>query len=283
MTTTIGQPFKRIIFTADDFGLSERVNEAVERAHRDGVLSTASLMVGAAATSDAVERARRLPNLRVGLHVVLVNGRPLLPPSQVPDLVDAHGDFLSDLGAAGVRFFFRRGARAQLQAEIRAQFAAFAATGLPLDHVNAQNHMHVHPTVLSILLRVGREYGMRATRIPREPWDASWRGTRFGLAQRAVQSFALGPWLGLMRLRLRRAGITTNDYVFGRNDTARMTAERILGFLPVLPPGVSEIYSHPEIGNGEFDGLVDPRVGQAIASLGLQTTTFGELSDVART
>jgi chitin disaccharide deacetylase len=269
---------RRLIFTADDFGLSLDVNEAVERAHRNGVLSTASLMVAAPGTRDAIERAHALPNLHVGLHVVLVNGRPILPPERVPDLVGADGAFLSDLGQAGIRFFFRPGARRQLEAEIRAQFQAFAATALRLDHVNAQNHMHVHPTVLSAILRVGRDFGMKAVRVPNEPWLSSWRGTRFGFTGRLAQSAGLGPWLTLMRLRLRSAGLATNDYVFGRNDTGAMSSERILGFLPVLPEGVSEIYSHPEMGNVEYEGLVDPAVAASIAALGLEKTTFSSLS-----
>jgi hopanoid biosynthesis associated protein HpnK len=273
---------RRLIFTADDFGLSLSVNEAVERAHRNGVLSTASLMVAAPAASDAVRRAHALPNLHVGLHVVLVNGRPILPPEAVPDLVDRDGAFLCNLGEAGIRFFFRPGARRQLAAEIRAQFDAFASTGLPLDHVNAQNHMHVHPTVLGTILRVGRDYGLRAVRIPYEPWLPSWRGTRFALRRRVAQGIGLAPWLTLMRVRLRVAGLTTNDYVFGRNDTAEMSAQRVLGFLPVLPEGVGEIYSHPEMENIEYLALIDPAIGRELALRGVEQTTFGDLSVDAR-
>ena len=72
---------KRLIVTADDFGAAREVNEAVESAHRGGVLTAASMMVAAPAAADAVARARRMPALRVGLHVVLVEGRPVLPAS----------------------------------------------------------------------------------------------------------------------------------------------------------------------------------------------------------
>ena len=227
------------------------MNEAVERAHRSGILTTASLMVGAPAAADAVERARRMPALGVGLHVVVVNGRPVLPPERVPDLVDERGEFPTDLGRAGVRFFFSPRARRQLEEEIRAQFEAFVATGLRLDHVNAQNHMHVHPTVLSAILRVGREYEMRAVRVPREPGSPR----------------LLAPWLALMEIRVRRAGVKMNDRVFGMNDTGRMTAERVLQILARVPDGVTEMYFHPEIGNDEFAALVDSRVIAAVQAL----------------
>lgn len=120
---------KQILVTADDFGLDEAINEAVERGYCEGVLSCASLMASAAAASDAVARARRLPGLRVGLHLVLVDGAPTLPPDEIPALVNSRGRFSDDLFAAGVHWFFSPAARRQLAAEIRAQFEAFRARG----------------------------------------------------------------------------------------------------------------------------------------------------------
>ena len=148
---------RRLIVTADDFGLAVPVNEAVERAHREGVLTCASLMVSAPAAEDAIERAHSLPSLRVGLHLTLVRGRPALPASDVPDLVGNDGEFPRNLVSAGLRFFFLPGIRRQLEREIRAQFEAYRATGLAMDHVIVHNHMHLHPTLLGLILKVGRE------------------------------------------------------------------------------------------------------------------------------
>jgi len=148
-------PARRLIVTADDFGLDEAVNEAVEQAHLNGILSAASLMVGAPAAADAVTRARRLPELKVGLHIALVDATPVLPPEQVPDLVGPDGRFSKQLVRAGFSFFFRPRVRAQLAAEIAAQFADFSATGLKLDHVNCHNHMQLHPTVAGLILDIG--------------------------------------------------------------------------------------------------------------------------------
>lgn len=281
---------RQLIVTADDFGLAVPVNDAIERGHREGILSTTSLMVAAPATDDAVERARRSPSLRVGLHVVLVNGRPKLPPEVVPDLVDRNGNFPSDLFAAGVRYFFTPGIRKQLEAEIRAQFEAFRKTGLPLDHVNAQNHFHVHPTVLSLIMKVGREYGVRAIRIPREPFLPSWRAMRTARAARFANAVFLAPWLALMRRRLHAAGITTNDFVFGMNDTGHMTPMRVRAFLENLPEGTSEIYVHPATHTwpeafppdydfaGEFAALIDAAVVRAVRQSGIKPVTFSELA-----
>src|SRR5258708_6495406 len=160
---------RRLIVTADDFGRDLAINEAVEAASRDGILCGASLMVAAPAAADAVARAHRLPGLRVGLHLVLTDGSPVLPPGEVRGLVGPDGRFDDNQIRAGLRYFFVPGVRRQLAAEIRAQFEAFRATGLALDHVNAHQHMHLHPTVARLIVEIGRAYGMRAVRLPAEP------------------------------------------------------------------------------------------------------------------
>src|SRR6202000_1869358 len=139
-----------------------------EDAHTHGILTAASLMVSGAAATDALDRARRLPRLRVGLHIVLVEGRATLPAGAVPDLIDARGNFRTDMAAAAANMFFRPKVRRQLEAEIEAQFDAFHATGLPLDHVNTHKHFHLHPTIASTILKVGKRYGLRAMRGPLE-------------------------------------------------------------------------------------------------------------------
>src|SRR5271155_4526296 len=94
-----------LIVTADDFGLHEAVNEAIERASRDGILTAASLMVGAPAAADAVRRAGELPSLRVGVHLVLADGLAVLGPDVIPGLADQSGRMNSRMFVNGVRFF----------------------------------------------------------------------------------------------------------------------------------------------------------------------------------
>jgi hopanoid biosynthesis associated protein HpnK len=241
---------KTVTFSADDFGLSEAVNEGIERAHRDGVLQAASLMVAAPAAADAVRRARANPSLLVGLHLVVIEGPAALPRSAIPDLVDAAGQFPSDQLALGLNYFFRPRIRRQLLAEIRAQFAAFAATGLTLDHANAHKHMHLHPTVGAMLLRAGAEHGLRRIRIPAEPPAILARcGTAATIGDRLLYR-----WTGLLRLQARAAGVATNDHCFGLAWSGHMTADRIRRLLPNLPDGDTEIYFHPAVGR---DAVLD--------------------------
>lgn len=274
-----------LIVTADDFGLHEAVNEAVQQGARAGVLTAASLMVGAPATADAVRRALELPQLRVGLHVALVDAAPVLPAAALPRLVDRHGRFRDHMALDGARYFLSARARRELEAEIRAQFRAFAATGLALDHVNAHKHFHLHPTLLALLLRVGRDHGMKAVRWPYEPAPAGARPLR----ERAAAA-ALAPWLALMRRRLRRAGLLHNDQLFGIRGSGAMDEATLLELLRTLPPGVTEIYLHPATCSGaaiapsmagyrhgdELAALLSPRVGAALAQSRVERGGYGD-------
>lgn len=259
---------KALIVTADDFGAALEVNEAVEQAHRNGILTAASLMVAGPAAADAVARARRMPRLRVGLHLTLLEGRPVLPPAKVRDLVDACGSFRTDMGRFGFEIFTRPSVRHQVANEITAQFEAFRSTGLPLDHVNAHKHFHLHPTLAGMILRIGARYRMSAIRVPYEP-----HGTIRHIERGAPVGFALDtfPWSFLLRCRAIAVGLSVSDRVFGLRWSGAMTRDRLSGLIRHLPDGVSEIYLHPAMGpfegsapgyryRDELDALCDPGI-----------------------
>lgn len=247
-----------LIVTADDFGLSDSVNEAVRQATLSGVLTAASLMMGEPATAAAVRLAQAMPKLRVGLHLVLVDGHSVLSPRHIPDLVDPAGRFSNAMVLPSFRFVTSKRIRSQLAAEIRAQLQAFAQTGLELDHVNAHKHFHLHPLILELILEIGSEFGVNAIRIPQEPfWYSRLAGGAAGAA-------FLTPWLTLMRSRLRARGVTCNDHVFGLSATGRLDSQQVIQVLSRLPPGVSEIYLHPTVDNNELAALLDPEVRAAV-------------------
>jgi chitin disaccharide deacetylase len=236
---------KGLIVTADDFGAAPEVNTAVEAAHRRGILTAASLMIGAPAAADAIGRARRMPHLRVGLHLVLVEGRPVLPPAAVAHLVDAQGRLRCDLVRLGAVIAGSRAARRQLAAEISAQFAAFCDTGLPLDHCNAHKHFHLHPVVAGLLCEIGPRFGLHAVRLPREPARVL---RRVEPHTRRAPGMLLGPWLFALRRRLRTRGLLAPDRVLGLRWSGQMTRVRLAGLIQALPDGLTEIYLHPASG-----------------------------------
>jgi hopanoid biosynthesis associated protein HpnK len=220
-------------------------------------------MVAGRAAGDAVERARRMPGLRVGLHVVLVDGVPALPPEQVPGLVDGAGRFRTDMARLGLDIAVRPAVRAQLRAEIEAQFRAFHATGLTLDHVNAHKHFHMHPMIASDIIAIGRRYGVRALRVPYEP----------AAIVSAVEPGARGfpgfvtPWLRLLARRARRAGLRAPDHVFGLAWSGAMSAQRLGGLLFLLQDGLTEIYFHPATRDAFEDSAPGYRYAGDLAAL----------------
>jgi len=284
---------KFLIVTADDFGLHHAVNDAVEQASRAGVLTTASLMVAAPAAADAIRRARKLPQLRVGLHLVLTDGHAMLPPVLIPALADAAGRMNNFMFTDAMRFALLPSVRRQLQAEIRAQFAQFARTGLALDHVNVHKHFHLHPIVLEMLLRIGKEFGVRAVRVPNEPL---WFAASDGAWLSGVGAALLTPWVRFMKRRLRSARVLYNDHIFGVAASGAMDEVRMLQIVRRLPSGVTEIYLHPAAQSGsiiaasmsqyrhadELAALLSPRVRSAIASAGVSCGGFADLVRMRR-
>ena len=221
-------------------------------------------MVGGPAAAAAVELARRLPRLAVGLHLALVDARPVLPAHEVPDLVDQHGQFRANMARAGAAMFLLPRARRQMVAEVRAQFKAFRATGLTLDHVNAHKHFHLHPSILSAVLAAATEFGVRDVRMPLEPSAIVGRidGARPGPALAAMNR-----WTRFQRARLKRAGIATPDQVFGLAWSGAVTPARLAGLIANLPEGVTEIYTHPAMSSGFPGAAPGYRYEEELAAL----------------
>jgi hopanoid biosynthesis associated protein HpnK len=279
---------KRLIITADDFGAAREVNDAVEAAHRGGVLTAASLMIGAPAAADAIARARRLNSLRVGLHLTLLQGRPVLPAHAVSRLLDREGAFLSNPALLGTRIMGSREARRQLAAEIGAQFAAFGDSGLALDHCNAHLHFHLHPLVGQLLVAIGARFGLRAVRLPLEPAAVLRRVERAWSASATLTvPFALA-----LRRRLAKAHLLVAEHTFGLRWSGRMTAARLAGLVRQLPEGVSEIYLHPATGTypgaargyryaEELQALTAPQVLAACREPSLRLGGFADFATSA--
>jgi hopanoid biosynthesis associated protein HpnK len=270
--------------TADDFGLDEAINLGIERAAGVGILTAASLMVGAPAAARAVQIARNAPTLKTGLHLVLADGWSVLPHREIPDLVGPDRRFRDDMLRDGVRYFLSHRLRIQLAAEIRAQFAAYAATGLELDHVNTHKHFHLHPTLLDLILDIGEDFGLPAMRMPHEPY---WFSLRQGLSH-AVAAGLLTPWVTILKRRLRQRQVAYNDQIFGISCTGRLDEATMLGILAKLPAGTTEIYMHPAIATQhpltssmreyrheeELEMLHSPRVLAAVRATGAECGGF---------
>jgi chitin disaccharide deacetylase len=277
------QPCKRLVVTADDFGLAVEVNEAVEAAHRRGVLTAASLMVGGPAAQDAIDRARKLPQLAVGLHIVVVEGRPTLPPKLVPGLVDSSGNLRRDLVRFGVDIALCRETRRQLRAEIDAQFEAFRATGLALAHVDAHKHYLLHPVVADTIISAGRDFGMRVLRIPCEPRATLAKCEPLSFTR---GDFALEAWAAALKRKTLRAGLAVPDAVYGRRWSGAFNSRRMAALIKIMAPGLNEIYCHPATSDSftgsaagygyraELEALLTAETAAAVAASGFRLANY---------
>ena len=274
-----GHVRRRLIVNADDFGRSHSINQAVVRAHREGILTTASLMVNEPSCDEAAALAKKNPRLGVGLHLSLLFGRSALPHNEIPGLVNARGEFSENPVAAGIKFFFQRGLRPQIENELAEQFARFQRTGLKLDHVNGHLHMHMHPVVLAILKRRAREWGITHLRLTCDPF---WLDARLASGQWA---YRISHALIYRCLSAYVRGVVGNlemkhtARVFGLLQNARVDEAYVTRLFSQLPAGDSELYSHPSLDEfkHEFDALVSPAVKQLVRDQSIELIRYQDL------
>ncbi len=284
--------------TADDFGFSHGVNQAILRAHRDGIVTSTSLMVTGDAAAEAVAIARANPDLAVGLHLVVVSGRAALAPEEIPALVDARGLFRGGPVGIGLRYQLSRAARTQLRREIREQLVRFRETGLPLAHVDGHLHMHLHPAVLSCLVEVSEEFGIPAIRVPHEElgWNLAFDSR--SAARKALWSLIFARLRRHAESRLKPAGIALCDRVYGLLQTGRVSEDYLLDLFRRLSGATAatvELYGHPDAslpgeplngppgaGARELEAMLSPRVRRAVAEAGFTLAAHAAAASAGR-
>ncbi len=257
---------------ADDFGRSSRVNAAIVRAHKEGVLTSTSLMVGEPACAEAVALARENPSLSIGLHLVLADGFAS-GPKDAP-IVDSEGKLPADPVAAGMRYFRERARlRDAIKAEVQAQLERFQALGLELAHVDGHLNIHLHPTILGALLELLPRFGSPELRVPREPLGRALRVRMRPLGYKLSHAAIFGTLGAWARRKIRARGIPVRDRVLGLLSTFDPPDERVvLGLLEAVR-GRCELYCHPGAVESERDteleALLSPRVRERISELGI--------------
>lgn len=280
-----------LIVNGDDFGLSPQVNAGILRAHRSGILTNTSLMVAAPAWREAVDSARRLPALGVGLHLTLGRGHAVLPARSLPSITDADGWFDDNPVRAGMRYFFSPRARAEVRAECRAQIERFLETGLRPSHVDGHLNLHMHPVVMDAVLDLAREYAVPAIRLTHEDTAASLAlAPRRALAKR-WEGWVFARLAARCASRLDRAGIHHPDHLFGLHQSGHVDEAYLLGLLPRLRPGVTELYCHPAVlpcpeverwspdyrRDLELDALTSPAVAAAVRDHDIRLVSYADL------
>ena len=279
---------KRLIVNGDDFGYSREVNAGIIRAHREGILTSTSLMVADAARDEAVALAKDNPALDVGLHLVVCMGRSVLPASEIAPVVDELGRFSNNPVLSGLRYFFTTGIRNKLIAECRAQIELHLKLIGYLNHIDGHLNFHVHPAIADIVVELAQEYKVPCIRLPAEPVFTTLAVSRDRLVGKLIEAMIFRTLSRRTRRMAVERGIRSTDRLFGLHQTHHITEDYVLGVMDRLPDGLTEIYFHPAMDIGgtppapsaqlETEVLTSARVRDAIAAHGVRLTTFGEVA-----
>ena len=277
-----------LVVAADDLGCSSSINKAVALACERGVVTAASIMAGGEAFEEAVDLALGHPKLSVGLHVTLSDGRPVLSPGDVPDLVDGEGRFDRSPARAAFTYWRRRRSLVeQIEAEVRSQFDKVEKARIHPTHVDCHHHLHAHPLVFAVIAREAAERGVAWIRIPREPLSCV-----LGLHGRPIDGKAFLFWLVFRLLAIRnmrmaeRHGLYVASNVYGLSGTGRIHEKYFLALLSYVKGGVSEIYLHPDLasqpGREEMKAVTSLAVRDRLKAMDLRLVGFRELTESQR-
>jgi hopanoid biosynthesis associated protein HpnK len=283
---------KTVIFTADDFGMSPALNGAVALAQPRGLLRCASLMVTGPAAKQAMALARDLPELCLGVHLTLIQARSVLPRLAVLHLVDSQSRFANNPVQTGWRYYWQPDLYPEIKRELAAQIEAAQAAGLKVWFLNGHVNLHLHPRIFPLVVELAREYGIPGVRLARENWRTALALDSRNPGAKIAQGLIFA-WLSRRARRLAQAaGLIYNDHLFGLLNDGRMTEEYLLGLVPCLPPGVTEIYLHPALyvdqelyrwgpqyqRQEELAGLLSVRLKEALAAGGVEVSDFREVA-----
>ncbi len=279
---------KRLIVNADDFGLSPEVNAGIVRAHRDGILRSASLMVAEPDARAAAELTRDNPELDVGLHAVVCQGRSILDSSRLGAALNASGEFMDSPVGAGMRYFFDRSMRAAMTDELRAQVERHLELVGYLNHIDGHLNFHVHPLFADILVNLAVEYKVPCIRLPRERVMTTIRLRRDNATRKLVESAIFRTLSRRTRRMMTERGLTSTDALFGLHQSGHLSEDYVVGVIDRIRDGTTELYFHPAADIGgvppsaaaqlEVEILTGPRVRDAVARNGIELITFADLA-----
>ncbi len=279
----------RLIVNADDFGQTNGVNAGIVEAHRNGILTSATLMANGAAFEDAVRLAGSCPELGVGVHLNLVEGEPVSRPSDVPSLLDRRGNLLSKFALVRRHLAGRLNAE-QLRREVEAQIDRVLRADIVPTHVDSHKHVHAYPPFFSVVTQVARARGVGAVRLPLE--RLGWKELA-SCPSDAVRTFLINGASSVSRRLLRRTPLYTTDAFAGTLRTGKVTVPWLVGWIASLSHGTAELMVHPGNCDEELTGtgtrlteqretelrtLTDPQVAEAVRAAGVDLIHYGQVA-----
>ena len=284
----------RLIINADDFGLTSGVNRAIMECGRAGAITSTTLMANSRAFAEAVTLAGNARGLKVGCHVVLIDGEPLA--SGLTSLTSGTLKFknsLRDFALAAVR---KQLSQDEIQREAEAQIRKLQAAGLTLTHIDTHKHTHIFPHVLRPVLKAAKACGIQAIRNPFEPfsaWPIRLIASSPGLWKRALEVTLLQKFASTFRHIIREEGMITTEGTAGIIATGRLDQRLFVSTMQALPEGTWELVCHPGYADAdlqnagtrllesrrvELDALRSEQTKSAVAARGVELISYADLA-----
>lgn len=291
---------KRLIVNADDFGLTEGINRGIMAAHRDGILTSTSLLANGPAFDQAIAASQQLPQLSVGVHLNISEGRPVSPAARIPSLVNERGELHLRPLQLWMRILGRQISLEDIHAECRAQVLKLFDAGLRPSHLDGHLHVHVLPQLSPILIALAREFCIPNVRCPAEDLEATlpllWKIGGAGIAalERSAIAYGVSSFAWRFREQLRMAGLVCPDAFLGLAHTGFLDTKALIALLALVPNGTTELMCHPGYAiaqveslrgelwrerEAELVALTAPEVKEILGSLGIRLSNFRDLEE----
>jgi len=287
---------KQLILNADDFGLTRGVNEGIIKAHREGVLTSTTLMACAAAFDHAIALAKQNPHLGIGCHLVLVGGKAVSPPDGIPSLASRDGNLPDSLSTFVARLSSGMICPKEIERELRGQISKIRDGGIEPTHLDTHKHTHAHPVVMNALACVARDLKIPRVRKPIEDLRDSWQSTRgegSAIWQELLAAAAARAVTPVFNSTSRKYGLRSPDHFLGLAMTGRLAPAALRRLITFVQNGITEIMLHPGISdaeletvdtrlhyqrNIEMEALLDPLVRSAIEEHDIRLITYHDLN-----
>ena len=278
---------KKIIVNADDFGRHELINRAVERAFNAGLLKSATLMAGGIAFDDAVNVAKKISGLGVGIHFTLANGNPVLPPEEIPTLVTADGTFHGDYIKFLKRYLSGKISLSEVRSELAAQLEKISRTGLTLTHFDSHQHLHHVPGIIEIVLQLANAAGINSMRVA----DTKLFDGELDSLGKFFGRLGLGSLAKLAAYMAHKKNFATPEHFAGIVAGESVSENFLLKLIENLREGTTEVMLHPGVDNKilrdfcswehdfeeELKAVTSPKVLNLLAEKNISAINFSDL------
>jgi hopanoid biosynthesis associated protein HpnK len=294
---------KTLIVNADDFGLTEGVNRAIIDGHRNGIITSTTLMANGMAFDSAVAAGLAAPALGIGVHLNLTQGRPVSSASRVPSIVTPEGYFYPRPGMLVRQVLRRKAIFIDIESELRSQIERIASSGIRITHLDSHKHIHLLPPIFRVVLKLARDYGIECVRCPEEAAASALGPLRSGsrgwtrMAKQYLLARALSTLAACQASKVKDAGLYRPERFYGLSQTGFLDADILEQILRTVPEGTNEIMCHPGYVDAalldtrtrlrfqretELGALTSPSIRRLVDELGIELVSYDKLSPPRR-